>query len=425
LRADRPRWRAVLAAALLAGCGAATGAPQGAAPTAPAARPYVILVSSDAFRHDYIARLHPPAIEGLAARGLRAEALIPSFPSKTFPNHYTIATGLYPGHHGIVGNSFYDPVRGQWYRSGDSLTVADGSWYGGEPIWVTAERNGVRSASYFWAGSEAAIGGVRPSISMRYDGSVPNARRIDESIGWLRRDPATRPHLVLLYLSDVDDTTHRFGPDAANTAHAVASVDRALRRLLDSVAVLPMRDSVNVVLVSDHGMAAVAPAHVIPVLDPLVAAGIDTAGIRLSDNGPSMSLWFGGDSARMRRAHAALAAALAASKAQVYSRSELPERWHLRDNPRAGDLLLVAPEGWVLERRASDKAPSAGAHGWDPAVSDMQGIFVAAGPGIRPAGVIPAFENIHIYPFIAALLRLERVPVVDGRLSVLRGYVLP
>jgi hypothetical protein len=161
------------------------------------------------------------------------------------------------------------------------------------------------------------------------------------------------------------------------------------------------------------------------VLDPLVAAGIDTTGIRVSDNGPTMSLWFGGDSARMRRAHAVLSTALARSKAEVYWRPELPERWHLRDNPRAGDLILVAPDGWILERRASDRAPSAGAHGWDPALKDMQGIFVAAGPNIRRAGVIPAFENVHVYPFIAALLRLDGVPVVDGRLSVLQDYLVP
>lgn len=411
-------WRAALAGALLAGCGGAAPAPP--APVA-VAHPYVILVSLDAFRHDYIDRLHPPAIESLAAHGVRAQALIPSFPSKTFPNHYTLVTGLYPGHHGLVGNTFYDPARGQWYRSGDPLAVRDGSWYGGEPIWVTAERNGVHSASYFWPGSEAAIGGVRPTISMRYDGATPNSRRVDEAVSWLRRDAAVRPHLVLLYMSDVDDTTHRHGPDAPNTAAAVANVDRALRRLLDSVAVLPMHDSINVVVVSDHGMTDVSPERVIPVLDALVRAGIDTAGIRVGDNGPTMSLWFAADTARIERARAALAREL--TEADVYRRAAVPARLHVADNARFGDLVLIAHRGWTLLRASGDRAPSGGAHGYDPSIPDMQGIFVAAGPNVRGGGVIPAFENVNVYPFVAALLHLERIPAVDGDPRVLGAYV--
>jgi predicted AlkP superfamily pyrophosphatase or phosphodiesterase len=418
----RPRWRVALLAALLTGCGGAAASPvlRPAAP-APVARPYVVLVSLDAFRHDYVQRLHPPALEALASRGVRAEALISAFPSKTFPNHYTLATGLYPGRHGIVGNSFYDPALDAWYRSSDTAVVREARWYGGEPIWATAERNGVRSASYFWSGSEAPIGGVRPSISMQYDARVPNSRRVDESVAWLRRDPAVRPHLVLLYMSDVDDTTHRYGPDAPNTATAVASVDRALRRLLDSIAVLPIRDSVNVVVVSDHGMTTTSTERVLPVFDALLRAGIDTVGIRASDNGPTMSLWFGGDAARVARARAALATALA--HADVYGRNDIPARLHLAGNPRAGDLLLVAWPGNILQRRASDKAPALGAHGYDPAWEDMQGIFIAAGPNVRNAGVIPAFENVNVYPFIAALLRLQHVPVVDGSIDVLGKYV--
>lgn len=376
------------------------------------ARPYVVLVSFDAFRHDYLDRYRPAAFADLAARGVRAAELIPSFPTKTFPNHYTIATGLYPGHHGLLGNVFYDPARRAWYRSGDSLLARDSSWYGGEPIWVTAERNGVKSATFFWPGSEVAIGGVRPSYWKPYDGSVPNAARVDGAMAWLRLPPGTRPHLVMLYISVVDDTTHRYGPDAAQTTGAVAAADGALQRLLDSLRVSPLEDSVNVVVVSDHGMSETTPAQVIPVVDLLLQGGVDTTGIVLGDNGPTMSLWFGADSARLRRARAVLDRSMA--RARAYLRSETPERWHVRENARAGDLLLVADEGFILQRRASDRRPQPGNHGYDPAVRAMHGIFLAAGPGVRAMGTVPSFENVSIYPFIAALLRLTRVPVVDG-----------
>ena len=386
-----------------------------------ASRPYVVMVSFDAFRHDYVDRFHPPAFEELASRGVRASALIPSFPSKTFPNHYTLATGLYPGNHGIAGNAFFDPARKAWYRLGDQKAVRDSSWYGGEPIWVTAERDGVRSGAYFWAGSEAAIGGVRPSYYALYDAKVSNAARVDGVISWLRTPAVERPHLVLLYFSDVDDTTHRYGPDGKQTAAAVASVDRALRQLMDSLSVLPFADSVNIVLVSDHGMAQVRADKPIAVSDLLASAGVDTTRMEVSDNGPTLSIWFGADSARMRAAHAVLDRTL--THAHTYFRSETPAAWHVRDNPRAGDLLIVADEGYIVQRRAADKPPVAGAHGYDPSLAVMHGIFIAAGPNVRPLGIIPPFENVDVYPFLVSLLRLEHVPRVDGRAATLSGLL--
>jgi predicted AlkP superfamily pyrophosphatase or phosphodiesterase len=375
------------------------------------------MVSFDAFRADYIDRYQPLALSSLAARGVRAQWMTPSFPSKTFPNHYTLATGLYPGHHGIVGNAFFDPSRRQWYRISQSVAVRDSSWYGGEPIWVTAEKNGVKTAAYFWSGSEAAIGGVRPTYWTVYDAKVPNDQRVNSVIAWLRKPASERPHLALLYFSEVDDTTHSKGPDAPNTAHAVADVDRALGALLDSIRALPIADSVNVVVVSDHGMVETSPSRLIDVSDVLHA---DTVGVEMSDNGPTLSLWFNGDSARATRAFNALRTK---PHMQAYTRTTVPERWHTAGNSRVGDILLVADEGWIIEHSAKDRTPSTGAHGYDPALASMRATFVAAGPNVRNAGVIPAFENVNVYPFIAALLKLQRVPNVDGDLSVLRSVL--
>ncbi len=402
------------------GCSSASRATPRAA--SDASRPYVVMVSFDAFRHDYLERFKPAAFLEVASRGVQAEALIPSFPSKTFPNHFTLVTGLYPGHHGIVGNAFFDPERRAWYRSNDPSVVRDSSWYSGEPIWVTAERRGVKTAVFFWPGSEAAIDGVRPSYMTPYDARTPNTTRVVGAVSWMRKPANERPHLVLLYFSDVDDTTHRYGPDAPQTQSAVSMVDRALRQLLDSIKALPYADSVDVVLVSDHGMANISTDRLIPVVDLLSRAGVDTTHIEVSDNGPTLSLWFGAsDSTRLRRGHAVLDSSL--GHARAYLRSETPERWHVRDNPRAGDLLIVAEEGYILERRSTDKITARGAHGYDPQTADMQGIFLAAGPHVRHAGRIPAFENVNVYPFLAALLRLENPPAVDGSLHVLESVL--
>lgn len=407
---------AIVAAALLA-LGCASPARTTNDTRATEARPYVVMVTFDAFRHDYIDRYHPPAFEEIASRGVRASALIPSFPSKTFPNHYTLVTGLYPGHHGIVGNIFFDPATKAVYRNNDS-TVRDGRWYGGEPIWITAQRQGVRSGVYFWPGSEAAISGIRPTYWNTFDGKVTNAARVDGLVSWLRKPASERPHLLLLYFNEVDDTTHKFGPDTVQTGRAVADVDRALRRLLDSLAVMPMRDSINVVLVSDHGMSNISPQRVIPVGDLLVRGGVDTTGIIMSDNGPVMSLWFNGDTARVRKSREVLGRSL--FKSRVYLPSETPARWHVAGNPRFGDLILDADDGYVLLHKSTDTFTSKGTHGYDPQFSTMHGIFLAAGPGVRSLGMLAPLENVNVYPFVAALLHLDNVPTVDGNLDALR-----
>jgi predicted AlkP superfamily pyrophosphatase or phosphodiesterase len=386
-----------------------------------AGRPYVVLVSLDAFRHDYLERYHPASLERLAARGIVARALIPPFPSKTFPSHYTIATGLYPGHHGILSNTFYDPAFNGWFRVKDSTTVRDARWFGGTPIWVAAEREGVHSSVYYWPGSEGAVQGVRPSTWWSYRATTPDSVRIDASIAQLRLPAPRRAHLAMLYITDVDDTTHHYGPETPHTAVAVASLDRALSRLFDAIDRLPQRDSVNVIVLSDHGMDESPQERMLALRPMLAAAGIDTLRVQMGDNGPTMSLWFGGDSALARRTLGVLNAALV--HARAYGAGDTPARWHLYGNVRGGEILVVAEPGYVVAKGARDLVLDRGNHGWDPIDPAMHGIFVAAGPQIRAAGTIPSFESVHVYPFLASLLRLTHAPAGDGDASVLAPYL--
>ena len=420
MRSSPLRARLFALACLLVACTPASTS-RTIAHAANSGRPYVIVVSLDAFRHDYLDRYHPRSLEQLAQQGIVARALIPPFPSKTFPSHYTIATGLYPGHHGIISNTFFDPAMHRWFRVKDSTTVRDGRWYGGEPIWVTAERAGVRTSVYFWPGSEGEVHGVRPSFWSNYRASVPDSQRVDESVTRLRLPPPRRPHLLMLYLTDVDDTTHKFGPETPHTAVAIAALDRALTRLVDSVRALPIRDSVNLIVLSDHGMAESPQEKMLPLRPLLAAGGIDTNVVQMGDNGPTMSLWFGGDTLFARRAVSALNAAL--RHARAYVRGETPARWHLDGNPRAGDAIVVADLGYVVAKSPGDKVLDRGNHGWDPAEEAMHGIFIASGPQVRSAGSIPAFENVHVYPFLASLLGLERTPAMDGDARVLAPYL--
>ncbi|MFM7838589.1 MAG: ectonucleotide pyrophosphatase/phosphodiesterase, partial [Chitinophagaceae bacterium] len=218
-------------------------------------KPYVILISADGFRYDYADKYGATHLQKLRKAGVQAQSMIPSFPSVTFPNHYTVATGLYPSHHGIVYNLFYDRQRKQTYNMGDRKTVEDGTWYGGIPLWVLAEQQGLLAASYFFVGSEAAIQNTYPTYWYTYNDKIPVDTRIAQVVEWLQLPPETRPHLITFYFSQVDHEGHSFGPDATQTRDAVKEVDEAIGKLTKAVEALHL--PVNYIFLADHGMAAV------------------------------------------------------------------------------------------------------------------------------------------------------------------------
>ena len=262
-------------------------------------KPYVILISFDGMKPGYLDRIELPNFQRVMKSGVRSTGMIPTFPSKTFPNHYSIVTGRHAGRHGLVGNSFWDPSRNAGYRMADTLAVRDSSWYRGEPIWATAEKQGMVAASFFWPGSEAAIGGARPSLFKRYDGRVPNAARVDSVLGWLQLPEANRPHMITMYFSTVDGAGHEHGPLSPQVDSAAWAVDSALGRLMNGIEQLPFRDRVYLVLASDHGMSEQSPRWFV-ALDTL----IDTTGVYAYDAGPNVNLhvrrWSGSGAAAAR-----------------------------------------------------------------------------------------------------------------------------
>lgn len=368
----------------------------------------VVLVSFDGFRADYLDRGMTPNFAKLAANGARADALIPIFPTKTFPNHYSIVTGLYAEHHGIIGNEFYDPVLGE-YRTSNHSDPDMGKWFGGEPIWNTAERQGVKTASYFWVGSDVKINGLIPSMFKRYDGAIPYFERVDTVLAWLRLPESQRPKLVTVYFEVMDNAGHAFGPLSPQVDSALIKADSILGRLMNGLG-----KEATLIVVSDHGMIQVAPERVVPI-DSLV----DLTGVRTIASGPYSTLYFGADTARRNDA---LNKLKALPHASVYARESIPARYHWQNNARIPDVLIVADEGWMVgPRRSVERTRPGGQHGYDPQLKAIQGIFLAAGPSIVPNQRIAAFENIHIYPYIADLLRIKPAAGIDGDLRVLQG----
>lgn len=400
----------VIVAALSAAC---AGQIQRPAPAAADASASVLLVSIDGFHPDYLDPQTTPNLLALADRGVRAEALIPSFPTKTFPNHYTIVTGLRPDHHGLVANNIWDPEMEARYGLSNREAVGDPDWYGGVPVWVTAERHGMTTAPLFWPGSEAPIDGVRPTHWMHYDGEMTHRARID----WVLDRMETGVRFATLYFDAVDVAGHDHGPDAPETRAAVARVDSAIGVLRSELAARDLPD-VNLVIVSDHGMSQLSPDRVIFIDDYL-----DPRTTRIVDWSPVLALWPEPEHvdslyATLRGAHPHM---------KVYRPEEIPERYEYGSHERVAPIIGIADPGWSITthdyfERNADRYEG-GNHGYDQRSADMQALFIASGPAFRDGVVVPPFPNVDVYELIMRVLELPPVPG-DGRLERVQGMLL-
>lgn len=394
--------RAFLASWLLLTLAACRQQPQ---EPAAASGPIVILVSIDGFRWDYLDRYAPPNLSKLAAAGVRADGLIPQFPSKTFPNHYTIVTGLTLAHHGIVSNNMKAPdIPGEFSLSNREVQ-SDPRWWGGEPIWNTAERQGQKSAAMFWPGSEVLIGGRRGTYWTPYQDDMPHEERLKRILGWLQRPEAERPSFLTLYFSDVDNAGHRYGPESEETRAAIAKVDHSIGELVAGIERAGLTDRVHYVIVSDHGMSALSTERTI-VLDDY----IDVSTVDVIDWSPMLGInALDGDNEKLYLAlkdkHPSLT---------VYRRSEIPERYGLANHPRVPAIFGVAKDGWQIASKVDvrrwqqpGRRPPGGAHGYEATDQSMQGLFIASGPKIRAGMRVKPIENLHLYEFMCAILGLQ------------------
>ena len=375
---------------------------------------YVILISADGFRYDYAEKYKTPHLNQLAKGGVKAEALIPSFPSITFPNHYTIVTGMYPSHHGLVGNNMYDPKTASRYSMGNAKAVKNPAWYGGTPIWTLAEQQELLSACFYWPGSEAAIGGKLPTYYYPYNEKIPIANRIQTVVDWLSLPEAERPHLISFYFPEVDHMGHLFGPDAPETEKAVLWVDSAVNALNQAVTKTGL--PVNFIFVSDHGMTSINREE--PLKLPIK---VDTSQITVASNGTILNIHVK-DKKNLKGLYNAMRSN--AKHYQVFLADKVPAKYHYNKKDdrynRIGDIILIADAPYYF----SNNKPYAGAHGYDPyQTSDMQATFIAWGPAFKRGLTVPAFENVHIYPILTKLLGLPYDHIIDGKDNIAKEIV--
>ncbi len=369
----------------------------------------LILISIDGCRYDYLERYAPPNLNYLARNGVRAKWLIPAFPSKTFPNHYSVATGLYPQNHGIVENNIYDKNFNAIFTLSNREEVQNGRWWLGEPIWVTAEKQKQTAGTFFFPGTEAEIKGVRPTFWKTYDGKIPNEARVDTVLSWLDLPVEKRPTMLTLYFSDVDDIGHAAGPISMETKNTVLKVDGVIGRLIEGLKAREIFNQANIIIVSDHGMAPINYNNAV-ILDEM----FDT---NLADK----ILWTGEIVSIFPREgkedeiYSALKSKLNPAQANVYRKAELPKRFHYSNSPRIAPLIVLPNEGWITTNRKrfedmkvrGDMSRLRGNHGYDNALKSMRAIFIAHGKAFKKHKIVEPFEIVNIYNIMTSVLKLK------------------
>ncbi|MCF8242521.1 MAG: ectonucleotide pyrophosphatase/phosphodiesterase [Melioribacteraceae bacterium] len=370
---------------------------------------YVILVSFDGFRWDYVNRDITPNLQAMKNDGVSALSLRPTFPSKTFPNHQAIITGMYNDHHGIISNFFENPFTHETYRMGDTNSIRDGKWYLGEFFWETAERHGIITASYFWPGSELTNSHRRPTYYKFYEHNKPYRERIIEAVDWLKLPDAERPHFITIYFHDTDSYGHDYGPNSPEINKSIQRLDSLVGFLHNQLSTTDLSDSVNVIIVSDHGMTEISEERTINIAEMLRDYDCTFNG-----GGPFMMI----NCEQNNQEEIFNLLKKNSDNYRVYLKENLPEYYHYKDHPFIYPIILVAEKGWsLLDERAvkRNSYSSGGNHGYEKDLLDMHGVFIADGPSFRDGFQTGTLWNIDIYPLLCKIFEISPRQNIDGK----------
>ena len=374
---------------------------------------YVVVLSMDGFRWDLASKAHTPTLDSLKTVGSYAE-IYPCFPANTFPNHYSMATGLHPDHHGIVNNTFYDKRLGKWYSMGSQESIKDTAFWHGEPVWNTVERQGLVANVFMWVGSETPVNGRQASVWTPYDGSVSYWQRADWVLEALNRPMDSIPNLIMWYFDEPDLSEHRYAPDSPQTVAAVEHIDSVLCYFLREVRKSPVYDKINFIFTADHGMATLAPERYINLRTVL-----DSTEIVQAVPGTPLQL-----EPRAGHEKSVYQNLKKLNHLTVFRREEIPAKYHYGSDTNRIMKLVVLPEtGWIVDYRVGDSPKKGGGHGFDPFDRDMHMVFYAAGPAFRKNYVQKPFQNLNIYLLICHLLDVEPAPN-DGDMKAIRKMLL-
>lgn len=383
---------------------------------------YVLLVSFDGFRYDYPEKFNLPNFKKLQQKSSYAKGVLSSFPSKTFPNHYSIITGMYPGNHGIVDNKFYSATEKKIYSIPDRSVVQDAKFYGGIPLWQWLQKHGMKTASYFWVGSEAPIAGEYPTYFQKFDSKIPYKERINQVMRWFSLPEEERPQFVTLYFEFVDHIGHHTGANSEELKKALQEADELLGNIMEEVEHLNL--PITTIITSDHGMIDMKSEEDKLILMEEVEGKFSDRAMFIN-NGMHCQIYLKNKDDKEQLYQELKKYFSDKSFLKVYKKEDTPEKWHYRANPNIGDLLLITEAPYYMIKDKNDvwakKTGVWGTHGYDPYTTpEMMAIFYVYGKNIKENYQIPPFENVNIYPFINTILGVGNPKNIDGKVEVLK-----
>lgn len=385
-------------------------------------KPYLILISADGFRHDYVTQHQAQHLQSFSEQGVVAKGLVPSYPSITFPNHWSLITGLYPSHHGLIDNYFFDYQRQESYAMNNKKNAEDGSWYGGIPMWSLAEQQGVLSASLHWVGAASNASNTRPTYYYHYHEKFTPAEKIKKVVQWLKLPEEVRPHFISLYFPEVDAAGHYYGPEAMETQKAVQIVDQAIGDLVLQVKALGL-DKVNFIFVSDHGMIKIDREN--PLSIPTILE--DKTRFDLY-NAQTLLRVVVKDPKDLQPTYRSLKKQARNNDFSVYLTKRFPKKFHFstKDDTyhRIGQILLLPKVPKVFLEKG--KKTNQGKHGYLPtSTPEMDAVFFAWGDQFKKKLKIPKFPNVDVYPIMAELMGLKINTAIDGSSSTAKKILEP
>ncbi len=370
-------------------------------------QPYVLLISLDGFRWDYAERGITPNLDRIKQEGVSALSFKPSFPSVTFPNHLSIITGMYPQNHGLILN-FFENLYGERYRLSDTNAVKNPAWYWGEAFWETARRNKIITASYYWPGSEVWDENRRPNYYKAYNHNEPHENKINGIIEWLRLPYNERPHFITLYFHDTDSEGHKHGTNSPQIDSTIAVLDSLIGVIRQRIELIGMKDSVNIIILSDHGMTNIREDGIINIKEIIGEIDCDvnsSSAITMikPKNEKDIELVFN----KLKKAE---------QNYKVYYKKDVPAYWNFSRNPYIYPIVVIADVGYKLIYGKSTYNAVA-EHGYDSHQIDMHGIFFAVGSKFKKNYRVGTLENVDIYPLLCEIFKIDGRSNIDGNIN--------
>ena len=358
-------------------------------------KPLTILLSIDGFKPEYLKRNISPNLNTLAKNGALASHLISTFPSVTFPNHYSMVTGLYPDQHGIVNNTMVDPLIPETFTLSARKAIANSEWWNeGVPIWVSLEEQGGIASTLFWPGTETKIRNRQPRDWLAYDHNMTSLQRTEKLLVWLNREESSRADFATLYFSEVDSAGHRYGPKSEEVNKSIKNVDYAIEKLLFGLDQIGILKNTTFIIVSDHGMVEVPLENKIQIDEILKAH-------------PRAVIEWQGPLAGIRINQEILSNVLNTLKQEknmdCWHKASIPAKYRFGSHRRIPDIVCLAKIGYTI---ADKNWHILGQHGHDPYEEEMFGIFIASGYRVLNK-TIGGIENIEVYPLLLNLLNIK------------------